>query len=334
MCRRFRPNQDKEIEDKPDSLSPYDEHIDKFFNKVNNVSDQLAEATKRILSQTRDFSVSERESWRDMMNKEVEPFFNKPYQARSHYSDEDRDMIGLREVRDGRNDFESQFMRPFSFFNVFGDGGAETPFGLYSQNPPTTREYNTCLKKDGVSLWDSNGSWRCLFPNSAVPAKFLLLKNTRFAEKILTKEDFEKASRRAGISEDGSIDLGDKGIFFKQFEDLMKWKNTVYESEAMRREQRRKKYLESFPKRFNDFKNNSSLLEENNSPVSWSSDSTTTTDPETNQIVVTETKTEYFPDGTSLTNSVVKKKAIGAKLWETIEEESHRNEGKKGWFWN
>lgn len=325
MCRHFK--RDKE-EERPKE-NEYDEYIDKFFNKVNHISDNLAEATKRIASKSRDFEMEKWSQFGSSMNKEVDSFFNRPYQTRTGPALD--------------NSIEPSLFRPFSFFDVFGDGGAETPFGLYSYSAPTTREYNKCMSKDGLSLWDSKGTWRCLFPNSAVPPKFLEYKNSTLADKILTREDFESASYRAKADANGAIDLGDKGIFFKQFEDLMKWKNVAFESEKMRREERRRRYAESANKssntsnysNFNASESNfNATQQEYNKPVSWSSGSTSTTDPENNQVVVTETKTEYFPDGSSVTNTVTKKKTIGSDKWETVEEKSHRGEDKKGWFWN
>lgn len=310
MCRHVRRDKEegKSVE------SEYDEHIDKFFNKIHHISDNLAEATKRIAAKSE-------EGWGSSLHKEVESYFNRPYQTRTGPALEDS--------------AESSVFRPFSFFDVFGDGGAETPFGLYSYSSPTTREYNKCVNKDGLSLWDSKGTWRCLFPNSAVPPRFLEYKNSTLANKILTREDFESASYGINTNVNGAIDLGDKGIFFKQFEDMMKWKNAAFESDKRRREERRRKHAESLNNsKAYDYSNFSNDQQEYRKPVSWSSENTSTTDPETNQVVMTETKTEYFPDGSSITNTVTKKKAIGSDKWETVEENSHRGDDKKGWFWN
>ncbi|WPK24567.1 hypothetical protein PUMCH_001846 [Australozyma saopauloensis] len=326
MCR-FR--KDKESEDQ--SLnSSYDEQIDNFFNKVNHVSDHLAEKTKRMMAHTREFTAAEKDNWSDMVNsmqKEVGTYFNKPYQTRTGSS--------------GVDSAEPQLVRPFSFLDVFNDGGAETPYGLYSHSTPTAREYNKCMNNNGLSLWDSRGTWRCLFPNSAVPPKFLDYKQANLANQLLTKEDFERASSNVRADSSGAIDLGEKGIFFKQFDDLMRWKNIAFEAERQRREEAREERKQRFQRRFERKSPETNLniasaseLPRDDKPISWSSGSTTTTDPETNQIIMTEHKTEYFPDGLSVTNTVTKKKAIGASTWETVEEKSQRGDDKKGWFWS
>lgn len=333
MCRRFRDNQDKEKEDKAvETGSRYDEQIDRFFGKLNLASDSLAEVTKKIVAQTKDFDIHDREKWKDLvhtMNTEMDTYLNRPYQTRTEFTPTEINEKDLKA--------SSQFVRPYSFFDVFSDGGTETPYGLYSHTTPTPREYNTCVKKDGVSLWDSKGTWRCLFPNSAVPPKFMEYKRQSLSDQLLTKEDFEAASRHANFGVDGSIDLGEKGLFFKHFEDLLKWKDAAYEGRRRRREERRNRFSNSIQKPSNEYSQSSSSLpeyREKDRAVSWSSESTTTTNPDSNQVVMVETKTEYFDDGTSLTNTVTKRKAIGADKWESVEEKSQRGEDKKGWFWN
>lgn len=317
MCRRLRERDDKES---LTEVSPYDEHIDRFFNKINDVSDKLADATKKLVSQTRGYA--EKNEWNDRVssvNKEISNYFKRPYQSRTNnWNDE---LV------------QAQFWRPFSFFDAFGGGAAETPYGLYSYNSPTTREYSTCVNKKGLSLWDSKGTWRCLFPSSAVPPQFLEYKRNQLADQVLTKEDFEVASSRTSIGSNGAIDLGDKGVFFKQFEDLMKWKNAAYEIEKNRYQTQRETLADPIEKISQDFRRFEPSSEENRT-VCVSSGATTRTDPETTEVITTETKTEYFLDGTSVTSTVTKKKAIGASKWETVEESFHRDEDKKGWFWN
>ena len=51
------------------------------------------------------------------------------------------------------------------------------------------------------------------------------------AGQIVTKDDFEEHASAAPLSHDGAIDLGPKGVFFRQFGDLLNWKNTNYEKE-------------------------------------------------------------------------------------------------------
>lgn len=333
MCRRFREFQEKEKEDKAteETGSRYDEQIDRFFGRLNLASDSLAEVTKKVVAQTKDFDVHDKTKWKELvhtLNNEMDTYLNRPYQTRTEFTPNEVNETEFKEPR---------FMRPGSFFDVFSDGGTETPYGLYPHTSPTPREYNTCVKKNGVSLWDSKGTWRCLFPNSAVPPKFLEYKRQSLSNQILTKEDFEAASRESNYGVDGGIDLGAKGLFFKHFEDLLKWKDAAYEGNRRQREERRNRFFKSFQKPSTDLSQSSSAsppeYREKEQAVSWSSGSTTTTDPDSNQIVMVETKTEYFEDGTSVTNTVTKRKSIGADKWESVEENSQRGD-KKGWFWN
>lgn len=313
MCRRHRKENESASEE---ALSPYDKHIDRFFHKVNDATNNISELTKKVVGQTYDAASSQDLSgwkergdvfWRNLQQSEdkIDDYMNRPYQTRTRSQ-------------------ESPFRLPFDFFNVFGNSSS-TPFGIYSYQSPSTSEYNECLSKRGVSLWDSEGYWRCLFPNSEVPADLINYKQRQLAGQILTKEDFEEAAHRVPVGKDGAIDLGSHGVFFKQFNDLLNWKNTMYENVRRQREASRQQIRESFSR-------NSSADRHDRHVVSTSVESSTNTDSDAKEVVKSERRTEVFSDGTTQSRSVIKRKPFGAKQWATVEETS--DEGKNGWFWH
>lgn len=236
----------------------------------------------------------------------------------------------------------------FSLDYFFED--SRPPVGLKSHKP-SARKYNECLDKKGLSVWDSKGYWRCLFPQAIIPAEM--------TERVLTKEAFEDLIRDK--SYDGKYDLGEKGVFFKNFEDLMNWKASMYKvaredrlerinswnerckryKEEMRDKKReimdKKREImdksESMNKKieFVDtdenklVKSGSDLTQVNqNTNGSDSPKTVVSTDIQTiwinddKESSYKETRTEYYSDGTSKTNTISR----------TSPPE------KKGWFWN
>lgn len=319
MCRKSeRQNDDSIVKSgASDSLSPYDDDINRFFDKVNLVTTNLADLTKKVVGTTYDYA-SDLPSWKSVELPEsetIDAFVNRPYQTR----DSDLDTSG-----------NLPFRRPFDLFNRFGNSGGRTPFGIYSYKGPSTRQYNDCLRKDGTSVWDAEGYWRCLFPNREVPARLLDFKKNQLAGQILTKEDFDEALREAKPLDDGVIDLGPKGIFFRHFNDFLNWKNAMYENVRRQREVTRKHIRESLA---------AGKLGLDSSPdsrtvVSSSVLSSMNTDSETNEVQLRETRTEVFSDGTSVTKYITKSKPFGSHEWATVNEEVQEDDSKNGWFWN
>ncbi|QBM88740.1 hypothetical protein METSCH_C07200 [Metschnikowia aff. pulcherrima] len=310
-----------------DKLSPYDEDIDKFFGGINELTDKFSDMTKKFVGHT--FEHHPIRSWWQSRDQDVgednmiDTYFNRPYQTRDAISDAISDTLttGL-----------GLFRSPFDLFNLFTGSSGVTPYGLFAYQGPSPKEYNTCMKKEGVSLWDSDGYWRCLFPNSNVPAQFLEYKKKQLAGQIVTKDDFEERANAAPASQDGAIDLGEQGVFFRQFGDFLNWKNKSYENERKLAEQQREEFQQSLQYTYG---NGNGLREQGDGErkvIGTSLNSSTTT--ESGEVVTKELKTEYFSDGTSVTNSVIKRKPQGADVWASVEEKSESGDGKPGWFWN
>lgn len=305
MCgRHWSPNSQPEPAlDNSLTPSPYDEEINKFFDRVSGF-------TKKVVGQTYNMAKShEFPNWEE----ESMRFSSRPYQTR------DRDL-------DGERPMSVPFGVPFGIFNVFGGASGATPFGIYSYRSPSTREYNDCLKKDGESVWDSEGYWRCLFPNREVPNRILDYKKSQLAGHILTKEDFHEAlEENQNTVKDGVIDLGAQGTYFTQFNDFLNWKNTMYENVRKQRAATRKRIRDSLEA--------PEAPKEDKSVISTSVQTTMNSDDK--EVVMKERRTEVFNDGTSITKHIVRTKPFGASDWATVSEELNDDkDGKSGWFWN
>lgn len=325
MCRKWdrNNNSNSTVTESPESVSPYDDEINRFFDKVNLATSSLADITKKVVGTTYDYANStDLRPWRSSDNPDddsIDNYVSRPYQTR------DRDLEAERP-------FNLPFRVPFDLFNVFGTSGGRTPYGIYSYRGPSTREYNDCLRKDGTSVWDSEGYWRCLFPNSEVPARLLDYKKSHLAGQILTKEDFDDAVQEYPPKDDGVFDLGAKGVFFKQYDQFLNWKNTMYENVRKQREVSRRRIREAMISKEKLFDKLDSL--DTPGVVSSSVLSSMDSNFDTKEVVLRETKTEVFSDGTSTTKYVTKTKPFGAREWTVVNEEVLSDDSKNGWFWN
>lgn len=304
-----------------DTLSPFDEDISKFFDRASSF-------TKRLVGHTYDLTNELPTFWKDdesSMNDSIDDYINTPYQ--SHKNDW---FGGNRSV---------PFGLPFPLFNAFG-GFGDTPFGLHSYSSPSARKYNECMRKDGESLWDSEGNWRCLFPNSEVANKFLEYKRSHLANQILTKEDLQDAINEnpgADSKATGMYDLGPKGIFFKEFNAYLNWKNTMLENVRKQREESRKKLRENAQSKFGDTSGNINFADspgDMNEVVSYSLNTVTNFEPDTNEEIMKETRTEVYKDGRKVTKYTTKSRPFGSKEWISTSEDEDHTAGKAGWLWN
>lgn len=330
---------------------PHQEDIDKFFNSVNGLKESLGSISNSLISLTSDrvselnektrdysfnwlFDLEDTKDLRDvrqvvksMFAKEDE-YFPKPYEVRDKVEDllDSCSPWGHSHRPWGANSWGENY----GWGDFFGRG--RSPFG-YSHKSPSIRSYNDCLTKNGESVWDSKGHWRCLFPDSEIPIRILKYKNEHYGDKILTKEDFESAvnEKYTAKPENGVYDLGEKGVFFKQFEDLMNWKTIMYQNAKNERRSRRAEFRNSWGK----FKTTDLTQSQDKQIVSSSVQSTYNTDSESKQVEMKEIRTDYFSDGTSVTKEITKSKPVNATDWVTVveSEESSANALNGGWFW-
>lgn len=223
----------------------------------------------------------------------------------------------------------------------------QTPYGYYALNTPSSRYYHECLQKNGESVWDSHGYWRCLFPNAAVSNRDLAKKDSN---QILTKEDFDNAAAHARV-ENGVYDLGAKGTYFKQFTDYLNWKELMYEN--VRAERRRRwneaKQLQLQAAPGPDTRLQSKAQPGDSTVVSYSVLNVYNATSDGNTLE--ETRTERYADGTTRTTTSTKRKPADARDWVTVEQSTDVSgqgaqfgaaegvgrdhlEGHGGWFWS
>lgn len=315
----------------------HQEDIDKLFTSVNGVKESLASISSSLVSLTSDrvselsektkdysfdwlFDNDENKDPRRMGSSMFPPgadAFPRPYQDR------------------GKDDLERSWgyisWGPESKDNgSWGDffGRGRSPFGYSHYKNPSIRSYNECQTKNGESVWDSKGYWRCLFPKSEIPIG-LLKHREHYGDKILTKEDFESAvdKKYSSKPENGVYDLGEQGVFFKQFEDLMNWKTIMYQNAKRDRRSRREEFRKSWGKPQVEAPEVSGKQ-----VVSTSVQSTYNSDSESKQEELKEIRTDYFSDGTSVTKEITKAKPLNASDWVTVVENVD-NGSSNGWFW-
>lgn len=360
MCKNKKDDYstDLEVVDiKDNAQDSYHDDMDQVMQNVNNIKSNLGSIAKSFFNFTsdsvndlnnkaRDYSMNwlsevddeSNEHIREMrrhfkrffndMEPKLDEYFPRPYQSRE----------------DGHH---GQFPTHFSpwlpgrdhYPHFFGGSRkcGKTPFGFYSYKTPSIRQYHDCMEKKGESVWDSYGYWRCLFPNSEVPTELLKLKNEKLSSEILTKDDFNNAVNNSPNAEkDGTIDLGDKGVYFRQFTDFLNWKSIMYENMKREKAKKRHEFIEKRKQR--QALNEANLTHEgdaNRSVLSSSVQSNFSTNSDTNEFVLNETRTEFYDDGTSCTRTITKSKPFDAKDWVNVTENvEHGTGGKKGWFWN
>lgn len=336
----------------------YQDDIDLVLQNVNNIKSNLGSIAKSFFNYTSD-SVNElnnkakdySSNWISEVDGEandqihevrnhLKKFFNEfepkidenfPRFYQSHeLSNEDINPLSLK--------FSPWLTGRDHFRDFFGGSrrSGKTPFGFYSYKTPSIRHYNECMNKEGESVWDSHGYWRCLFPNSEVPNELLKIKKEQLGNEILTKEDFDsELNKTPSAKHDGTIDFGENGVFFKQYTDYLNWKNIMYEN---MKQERIKKRHEIFSRREQsnpDLDNNSS---NERTVISSSVQSNYNSNMDSNEVVLNEKRTEYYSDGTSSTKMITKSRPFDAKDWVNVTENvdsNSSNSGKNhGWFWN
>lgn len=339
MCRRDRDQDDDKHDrhhrhhrypwDDEDNRDKVTQSLDKIVSGVgtlaNTVFDVSLDAGKEFNERARDWS---NRIFHDVDNtiedtRRIDPFEKSSNEFKFPSFYETRDAIqNTVASHPFLNDLWSQFP------GMSGFSKGKTPFGYYAYKGPGIRTYNDCLEKNGKSIWDDKGYWRCLFPNSEVPVEMLNYKKEHLSNDILTKEDFMNAMKDASVQQGQPIDLKEKGTFFNTFEDFLNWKNNKYKEAQAKKLEQQKKWQEERKQQ---------LISQNIDPatrfvVSSSVKSNMYTDSETNETRLVEVREECFDDGTCTTTKITKLKPFGSSEWAKVEEESS-NDKSKGWFW-
>lgn len=355
--------------------SNYNEDLEKVVSNVNDLKTNLGSLASSFFAEDGPFtewqdrakSLSSGvmdEAWKlvNEVKGEVQSlldddaFFPKPYQTR----------LGKQETIDRVSNNDSRW-------GTWGGWQSrwrgQTPFGFYSYQAPSSRSYHECLQKNGETVWDSEGYWRCLFPNAEVPNLILAKKDSN---QILTKEDFNNAAAHANV-QDGVYDLGAKGTYFKQFTDYLNWKEAMYENVRREKENRWNKlkdlnqlwhelWHEKHHKRDFSHKLLHERWHEKHDLPQESPEQVEKSEPQDLGIVsysvlnvfnssnegnfLSETRTERFKDGSTRTTTTTKRKPVDSLDWITVENKTdfngndmnslaaqNDNQSRNGWFW-
>lgn len=120
---------------------------------------------------------------------------------------------------------ESWFEFPFSptsfqHFNIFNPippptGILQGITGLYNYKIPTEPQFAQCDKVNGLSLWDQNGWWQCLFPQEVVRERLQKVYND--VEQI----DMNRFVTREQIEQNPSF----LGKYFNDYTKYLVWKS-------------------------------------------------------------------------------------------------------------
>ncbi|RCK59005.1 Mitochondrial peculiar membrane protein 1 [Candida viswanathii] len=311
-----------ETNDSNNDLDKYTESFDKVLSNLGTLTTSIYDITKHVGDDLNSKAKDLTRSWLlknrgyDDVDEEEVTFFDYPsfYQTRSKGVDD-----GVRShpiFGELWNVFPLQ-----QFGNLTGSfKSGSTPFGYYVYKGPSIRYYNECLDKNGKSVWDDQGYWRCLFPNSEVPVELLNFKNKYLKGDILTKEDFYDAMKENAKSETpGTVELKGHGTFFDSYDAFLKWKSQQYQAQLEQRkksaEQRKQQLQKLSDTKGEDF---------SKSIVSSSIKSNTYTDLDTNEVKYTQVKTECDGEGNCIVTKITKLRPVDSSKW-TKEEEDVKN---------
>lgn len=345
MCRSKKESRDSSI-DRDKELEKLYSNLEEFHTSSNEVANAVVNIAKDVLSEFNEKAKEQSKDWFSQFDRESQDRYqNFRQQFRSFFLDEDN------LDQDCKSDRFSKFHQLRDrFFNPRKDwwdgelggsnheglltplqglltGSGRTPFGLYAYKTPSTQLYNDCVTKNGESVWDSQGYWRCLFPNLEIPLDFLKYKSEKLSSEILTKEDLNLAIQLNGVNPNSlTLDLNKQGLYFRKFDDYLNWKNLMYENIKAAKQKKMEKFI-------ND--NKDKVDSQDKHVISSTLQSNLSTNPDSNLVELKEIKTEFFNDGTSLTTKITKSKPYGAEKWENVNEtvEKGDSSNSKGWFW-
>ncbi|AMD19298.1 HBR397Wp [Eremothecium sinecaudum] len=203
---------------------------------------------------------------------------------------------------------------------------------MYRYTMPTDEQFSRCKDLKGLSVWDTKGWWRCLFPESVV------------RRNIGTDEDLSKILTREKVENDRSHKFG---LFFPDYSGYLSWRSHMLRltKEKQQREQqerqKRENLLSSTPSTPEDlmaWNHDSSVSSADaRGKVMGTSKYSTFNSTDRGQEQIVESRT-YFEDGSVAIHS--EKKIVpydgSEPIYETRNEVVGR-EGqdatKDGWFW-
>ncbi len=123
------------------------------------------------------------------------------------------------------------------FTRGFGAGDESLTTGLKAYPTPSATLYQKCMDKDGLSVWDDKGWWRCLFPKLALDG-----------EHVLSKED---------VLDDKSNKFG---LFFKDYTGYLDWKSQMKQLVKQKdEEQKLARHRDNIESIYNDYSKDSNF---------------------------------------------------------------------------
>ncbi|CAL9730727.1 hypothetical protein MOUN0_K02630 [Monosporozyma unispora] len=122
--------------------------------------------------------------------------------------------------------FSPTSFQPFNIFNPIPppSGILQGITGLYNYKIPTEPQFAQCNKVNGLSLWDQNGWWQCLFPQEVVRER--LQKVYKDVEQI----DMNRFVTKEKIKQDPTT----LENYFNDYTKYLVWK---FEQSARQREE-------------------------------------------------------------------------------------------------
>ncbi|KAG0683610.1 hypothetical protein C6P40_005093 [Pichia californica] len=132
------------------------------------------------------------------------------------------------------------------------------PNQIISKGIPPSEIYEECTKAEGLSVWDEQGLWHCLFPRAKIPYDYGTGETKAFgigpeeAKQLISREDVEN-----------DVDHK-KGLFFKNLEDMLGWQAGMKRALAESRRQQWSSWEAKEKAKWNSWKLGGSSSEDNN----------------------------------------------------------------------
>ncbi|AEY96827.1 FAEL158Wp [Eremothecium gossypii FDAG1] len=204
--------------------------------------------------------------------------------------------------------------------------------GLYSYKMPTDSQFMKCQEVRGLSVWDTRGWWRCLFPKAVVEKSLPAGQEAG----VLTREQVEQDREHR------------HGLFFPEYTGYLSWRSHMLSLARQRREQEEKNRAARERKALPAVGTNAP-----EDVMSWTQQVAERTPASAANVVgtskyttysytdrghehITESKT-YYDDGTVAINSEKKITPVDGSepVYETINQVVNRDDesSKDGWFW-
>lgn len=323
----FSGNDQNDTETRITELNSHDDdEFSKNFQEAQDSFNKLVSSTSSIAKALGD-EVSKNSF--DLFNKFTPSVLNPSSWFNTEFDEPFfRDGSSIDEVFDRAIEKHGHFFGPF---------GGEKPWNHFRNNlwaypVPSVRKYDACMAKEGLSVWDKDGVWRCLFPKAGLP-----LRDDERNNNTVTKEDYLDNINDA------------RSNFFENFNDLLGWKSQMRrlarEERQKRFEERKKRYEDLPPSETNFDLTNTTEITKNSSNINGADNEKKIIG--TSKSISTRTVedgvekyskiTKWYDDGTSQveeTKRLLPKDGSEPKIESSIRSLGSNESEKSGWFWD